>query len=116
MPERSATGIARPVAQRPVMPSAPVVETPVVEAPVDQPVEEWERYDDEVEAPAADTWESDTWEPGPVPRPTYTMKPAAPAVRPPAAQAPVETSPEPEATEGVSELDEILERRWAVND
>jgi len=68
------------------------------------------------------------WEPIPVPRPTYTMKPAAPAVaRPPAAasaagQAVVAEPVEAPADEvdydlaDRSELDEILERRWAVND
>ena len=68
------------------------------------------------------------WEPIPVPRPTYTMKPAAPAVsRPPAATAAagqpvVAESVAAPADEGdyepaeMSELDEILERRWAVND
>lgn len=68
------------------------------------------------------------WEPVPVPRPTYTMKPAAPAVsRPPVAPA---AAGQPVVAERVdapadevdyeiperSELDEILERRWAVND
>jgi hypothetical protein len=68
------------------------------------------------------------WEPVPVPRPTYTMKPAAPS-RPATARADTaagpayEQEPEPAYGEQVaqeaaepSELDEILERRWAVND
>jgi hypothetical protein len=60
-----------------------------------------------------------TWEPIPVPPPTYTLKPAAP----PAAPAAPAASYQPDAVavdDGTddlpSELDEILERRWAVND
>jgi hypothetical protein len=58
------------------------------------------------------------WEPVPVPRPTYTTKPTAPRRRPqapmpepqaPAAKAPAAVSP-------AEELEEILDRRWAVND
>lgn len=83
-------------------------------------------------AEAAATGTDDRWEPVPVPRPTYTMKPKAPQrwtyVRPdaPAAQQP-EPEPVPSAEEQpvvaeqvaaaeVSELDGILEHRWAVND
>lgn len=68
------------------------------------------------------------WEPIPVPRPTYTMKPAAPAVSRSSTAAPVAGQPvvaesvDAPAEDGDyevaenSELDEILERRWAVND
>ena len=98
--------------------------------------------------PAAATGTDDRWEPVPVPRPTYTMKPKAPqrwtyappaqpqpqpqpdpavaeqpAVEQPAVEEPaasVERQAEPrvrvEATAEVSELDGILEHRWAVND
>jgi hypothetical protein len=64
-----------------------------------------------------------TWEPVPVPPPTYRMKPPAPAYEadptyaPPTyedvlrTQAPASAGPEPDG-----ELDSILERRWAVND
>jgi hypothetical protein len=64
---------------------------------------------------------AETWEPVPVPRPTYTMKPPAPAfeadptyappVYEPAARVEVELDEDRE-----TDLDEILERRWAVND
>ena len=58
----------------------------------------------------------ETWQPVPVPPPTYTLKPPAPA--------PAAASYDPDATEEMervvdeapTELDEILERRWAVND
>jgi hypothetical protein len=58
----------------------------------------------------------ETWQPVPVPPPTYTLKPAAPA--------PATASYDPDATEEMervgdevpTELDEILERRRAVND
>ena len=64
-----------------------------------------------------------TWEPVPVPRPTYTMKPPAPAYEADPTYAPPVYEPAPpaaetgeEVVEGDSDLDEILERRWAVND
>jgi hypothetical protein len=58
------------------------------------------------------------WEPVPVPRPTYTMKPAAPPRRRRAELdepllPPVETAAEAGSPD---ELEEILDRRWAVND
>jgi len=81
-------------------------------------------------AEVAATGTDDRWEPVPVPRPTYTMKPKAPQrwtyVRPDAPAAPqpqpapsVEEQPvaaEQVAAAEVSELDGILEHRWAVND
>jgi hypothetical protein len=69
------------------------------------------------------TAEGETWEPVPVPRPTYTMKPPAPAfeadptysppVYEPAAAA--AAADEPVVTQD-ADLDENLTRRWAVND
>jgi hypothetical protein len=58
------------------------------------------------------------WEPVPVPRPTYTMKPPAPPRRrrydaEEPLLPPVEPVPELDAAD---ELEEILDRRWAVND
>lgn len=58
------------------------------------------------------------WEPVPVPRPTYTMKPPAPPRRAKYEPGepllpPVETAAE---LDPVDELEEILDRRWAVND
>jgi hypothetical protein len=69
-------------------------------------------------APAAEAVGGSEWEPKPVPRPTYAMKPAAP-------QRPVRRRPsEPilPPVETVAEVDTdddleaILDRRWAVND
>jgi hypothetical protein len=72
---------------------------------------------------ATGTEDARAWEPVPVPRPTYTMKPAAPAVTRPATAADAgheavvaEPIPAPEDDDQLSELDEILERRRAVND
>lgn len=60
-----------------------------------------------------------TWEPIPVPPPTYTLLPPAPPATPSAPAA----SYQPDAVavddgtdDAPSDLDEILERRWAVND
>src|SRR4051812_45845447 len=59
----------------------------------------------------------ETWEPVPVPRPTYTLKPPAPS---PAAAAyydsDVTEEMAPVVDDAPTELDEILERRLAVND
>jgi hypothetical protein len=77
--------------------------------------------------------EDETWEPVPVPRPTYTMKPPAPAYEadptysPPVyeraeeaiydrAERAEEAIAQQVADERETDLDEILERRWAVND
>ncbi|HET7311879.1 MAG TPA: hypothetical protein VFJ17_11195 [Mycobacteriales bacterium] len=59
----------------------------------------------------------ETWQPVPVPPPTYTLKPPAPA--PASAAYDSQTTEEMERVivdEVPTELDEILERRWAVND
>jgi hypothetical protein len=58
------------------------------------------------------------WEPVPVPRPTYATKPAAPTRAPQAPifeplLPPVET---PAELDPADDLEEILDRRWAVND
>jgi hypothetical protein len=63
----------------------------------------------------------ETWEPVPVPRPTYTMKPPAPAYEADPTYAPPVYEPaQPAAAydgeDTETDLDEILERRWAVND
>lgn len=71
------------------------------------------------EAPAATAGAGSAWEPVPVPRPTYTMKPAAPPRRRRRVEIdepllpPVETPVEMDTTD---DLEEILDRRWAVND
>jgi hypothetical protein len=122
---------AAPVAtRRPARPSVPVPATapmaPAATAPLAVGAE------DLVEADEAD----ETWEPVPVPRPTYTMKPPAPAyeadptysppVYEPAARAEdvlyervdraEEAIAQQVAEERETDLEEILERRWAVND
>jgi hypothetical protein len=79
------------------------------------------RYEPEMpQAPAASapTVGGSPWEPVPVPRPTYTMKPAAPPRRrrDPIDEPllpPIETAAE---MDPVDDLEEILDRRWAVND
>jgi hypothetical protein len=58
------------------------------------------------------------WEPVPVPKPTYQSKPAAPRRTKPLPEfepllPPVETAAE---LDPVDDLEEILDRRWAVND
>jgi hypothetical protein len=75
--------------------------------------------DGPVADPAVD---DDTWEPVPVPRPTYTMKPPAPAYEadptysPPVYEPAARAGDDAPAPAADSDLDEILERRWAVND
>jgi hypothetical protein len=71
-----------------------------------------------VESTADGTAVEVTWDPVPVPPPTYTLKPPAPAATAayadPAPPAPAHV--DDVADEVPTELDEILERRWAVND
>jgi hypothetical protein len=132
-------------AQRPAPAPAPAVPEPVAEPLAEPFVAAATGTDDAI----AD----DTWQPIPVPRPTYTMKPAAdeyvpddvtyaPATEPappprrrraaaakpaaeetvvpaaqPIAQPAAQPAPEPVAAgDDDSDLDAILERRWAVND
>jgi hypothetical protein len=104
-------------AAAPVEPSRPVAEPVVAEA--------YAAESFAAEATGTDDAmvDDDTWEPVPVPRPTYTMKPPAPAYEAdPTYSPPVyeRATSEDEPTEEIvaveSDLDEILERRWAVND
>jgi hypothetical protein len=96
---RPAQRVAEPVAEPMPEPMAEPVAQPVAASAVDV----------EMEMVA-----EETWEPVPVPPPTYTLKPPAPAA----------ASFDPDATDELdrvvddvpTELDEILERRWAVND
>jgi uncharacterized membrane protein len=126
---RSATPAARPAPRMPAAaPVQPTVAAPAAPAPAPAPaasasaatataVDDWQ--DD-------DEWGDDTWQPVPVPRPTYTMKPPAPAYEADPTYAPPVYDPaERTAATGSasaaeaapdSDLDEILERRWAVND
>lgn len=137
--QRRRAAVAPPAPARPTYaPVAPAAPAPAFEERATQPMQQ-------VEAPAAAaeqtaaTGTDDRWEPVPVPRPTYTMKPKAPqrwTYAPPAQPEPstleepaVEERPveeyevdqpaasvEPQATREVRELDGILEHRWAVND
>jgi hypothetical protein len=99
---------ARPA--RPPQPAAPLPDVAVAATGTDGMTEDW--ADDE-----------DTWEPVPVPPPTYTMKPPAPAYEAdptysqpaydPAARAAAQGAAQAQPD---NDLDEILDRRWAVND
>lgn len=85
------------------------------EAPVRQPLVAWRSTGTEAAA-------GSSWEPVPVPRPTYTMKPPAPAYEADPTYSPPVYQRRAVEDEGTAvdaetgELDEILERRWAVND
>jgi hypothetical protein len=64
-----------------------------------------------------------SWEPVPVPRPTYTMKPPAPARPPRSAEYADYSEPivpavadDRDELEDTADLGEILDQRWAVND
>lgn len=76
-----------------------------------------ERVEAPVEPPAEGIGGRE-WEPVPVPRPTYAMKPAAP--QRPVRRRPSEPLLPPVETvaevEGDGDLEAILDRRWAVND
>jgi hypothetical protein len=103
-----------------------LVETRAIPAPAaEEPVYEAQTaYSDRgARAAAAAAAEAEAvggkpWEPIPVPRPTYAMKPAAPSYpavprRNEPAMPPVERTVELEADD---DLEAILDRRWAVND
>jgi hypothetical protein len=112
---RATVAAARPTAaSRPAASARPTVAEPVVAAAVDVSWTEELRAGSGFEVEV----ESDgSWQPVPVPPPTYTLKPPAPS--------PAAAAYDPESTEMTqpaaaddlpTELDEILERRWAVND
>lgn len=100
---RPAAPVTVPVADAATEPMEPIVE------PVLEPV---------VAATGTDDAAGDTWEPVPVPPPTYVMKPPAPAFEADPTYTDPVYSPAPAtaAAEGETDLDDILERRWAVND
>jgi hypothetical protein len=64
------------------------------------------------------TEDPDTWDPVPVPPPTYTTKPAAPPrrARPPVFEPLLPAGEGEIELEPTGDLEEILDRRWAVND
>ncbi|MDQ1684722.1 MAG: hypothetical protein QOC82_1459 [Frankiaceae bacterium] len=83
---------------------------------------------EEIAVEATGTDDGSAWEPVPVPRPTYTMKPPAPPRRYPPVQPDsdyvgadtgdevVAADAEVVAADDEGQLDEILTHRWAVND
>jgi hypothetical protein len=114
IPTPSAEPVRRP---SPVAPAVPYVQPePAVAAdPIAAPVEE--------ELPLTAEAGAGSWQPVPVPRPTYTMKPPAPARPPRTAEYADYSEPlVPPVAEDRNELDdtadlgEILDQRWAVND
>jgi hypothetical protein len=80
-----------------------------VEAASGDPADEL--ADSTEDAGAAGQVDVRSWQPVPVPPPTYTLKPKAPVVRAQPAQASPPTSAE--STTETFDLDEILERRIA---
>jgi len=115
---------------RAMTPAPAAVQEPAVEVAEEPVAAEVEASSEVASAAATGTDDESAWEPVPVPPPTYTMKPPAPPrhyppVRPDSnevgwpgvgdeavaarAEAPVEAGDD-------GELDEILTRRWAVND
>lgn len=130
--QRHRAAVAPPAPATPAFTAEPVAGQPAADepAPAADPVRQ-----PDTEAPAAAAVEpaattaataGEAWQPVPVPRPTYTMKPAAPARRrraAPLAEPAAEPAPEPALTasgpadaDDGSALDEILTHRWAVND
>jgi hypothetical protein len=112
-PVRRAVPVAPPVPY--VQPEPAVASDPVAE-PVAEPFEPQE-------LPLTAEAGAGSWEPVPVPRPTYTMKPPAPARPPRTAEYADYSEPlVPPVAEDRDELDdtadlgEILDQRWAVND
>ena len=124
--QRSRRAAAAPTPRRPVSrPAAPArPRRPAASSPtVDEPLE-------------ATGTDDDTWQPVPVPRPTYTLKPPAPVEIPSGivdplrdtdpynTMAPVYEEPLAPGSEVIaaesevvdSDLEDILDRRWAVND
>ena len=105
-------------AARPSAPARPAAAAPAAPVPVAPAATVDVTWSDEV-APAgvveAEVVPEETWQPVPVPPPTYTLKPPAPS---PAASYDSDATEEmaPVVDDVPTELDEILERRWAVND
>jgi hypothetical protein len=114
-PVRRAAPVAPPVPY--VQPEPAVVAATIAEHLVPATPDEAQQLPLTAEAAAG------SWEPVPVPPPTYTMKPAAPARPPRTAEYADYSEPlVPPVAEDRDELDdtadlgEILDQRWAVND
>jgi hypothetical protein len=102
--------------------SGPVAEPVVRSTRRAEPVAEPELP--ETAEPLPLTAEAGSWDPVPVPRPTYTMKPPAPARPPRTAEyadyseplLPISEDHDRDELDDTADLGEILEQRWAVND
>ena len=134
--------LVEPAAAAPVTPTAAryaarlarAAAAPFVASPVVAPVAAPEEFAvEEPVAQATGTDDESAWEPVPVPRPTYTMKPPAPPRYYPPVQPDSDVDSDVEETEAAAgvgdeavaapveaedegQLDEILTHRWAVND
>lgn len=101
--------------------TVPAAEPVVAEAAFDETFEDSVVFDEASaetisydEPQPTEPEQDNTWEPKPVPRPTYTMKPPAPAADP--LLAADDDPADEDADDGLGDLDLILEQRWAVND
>ncbi|HEX3907030.1 MAG TPA: hypothetical protein VHW92_03780 [Mycobacteriales bacterium] len=101
--------------------SQPVAEPDPVAVPYADPEQDHEPIEEPVLPLTAEAG-AGSWDPVPVPRPTYTMKPPAPA-RPPRSSEYAEyseplipVSEDRDELDDTADLGEILEQRWAVND
>jgi hypothetical protein len=86
--------------------------------PLEEPAIDLPSYEEQIAVEPEIEIGGRPWEPVPVPRPTYATKPTAPARTPRAPifeplLPPVETAAEADPAD---DLEEILDRRWAVND
>jgi hypothetical protein len=111
----AATRVPAPLAE-PVRRSVPV------STPVAEPLEPFVPFEAE-QLPLTAEAAAGSWEPVPVPPPTYTMKPAAPARPPRTAEYADYSEPlvppvaeDPDELNDTADLGEILDQRWAVND
>jgi hypothetical protein len=118
----------RPATIAPPLPSLrpqPAVAGEQVAQPFAGPVEHDEplTVDEPQQLPLTAEAAAGSWEPVPVPPPTYTMKPAAPARPPRTAEYADYSEPlvppvaeDRDELNDTADLGEILDQRWAVND
>jgi hypothetical protein len=112
-------------AARPARPARSVPAVPVPAAPIADPVPAlpaatvdvtWSDADTSAAVVEAEISVEETWEPVPVPRPTYTFMPPAPSPAAAAYDSDATEEMAPVVDDVPTDLDEILERRRAVND
>jgi hypothetical protein len=110
---------------RPARPSRSVPAVPVPAAPMADPQlalpaatvdVTWSDADTPAAVVEAEISVEETWEPVPVPRPTYTFMPPAPSPAAAAYDSDATEEMAPVVDDVPTDLDEILERRRAVND